>query len=146
MRNYEIMFEQVERVIHKYNQKENVKHNYGGDVFLTQTEIHLIRSIGTEPGIGVKRLAQNHGVTDGAISQMVRKLVGKGLVTKKISQISEAKIELTLTDNGQTCFEEHHRYHVEKNQKWYDILNRLDDSSYKDLVRLVEQIEEQLAP
>ena len=75
---------------------------------------------------------------------MIRKLVNKGLVTKKISQESEAKIELTLTDKGQICAEEHHKYHVEKNKKWGVMLNGLSDKSYKDLLKLFQQIEEQL--
>lgn len=144
MRDYEMILEQVERMIHKYNQKEHIKQQYGADVLLTQTEIHLIRAIGVEPGIGVKKLAQKQGVTDGAISQMIRKLVSKGLVIKRTSQESEAKIELTLTDSGKLCFEEHHKYHGEKNKKWCDMLDRLDDHSYKDLIMLFQQIEEQL--
>lgn len=144
MRDYEMILEQVERMIHKYNQKENIKQNYGVDVPLTQTEIHIIAAIGLEPGIGVKKLAQQKGVTDGAISQMIRKLVSKGLVTKKISQESEAKIELTLTDKGQICFIEHHKYHMKKNKKWCDMLDELDDKSYKELVKLFQRVDEQL--
>lgn len=141
MRDYEMILEQVERLIHKYNQKEDIKQNYGVDVSLTRTEIHMIDSIGEEPGIGVKKLAQKKGVTDGAISQMVRRLVSKGLVIKKISEESEAKIELTLTDKGQICYEEHHKYHVEKNKKWHDLLDKMDDREYEDVVKLLEEIE-----
>jgi DNA-binding MarR family transcriptional regulator len=144
MRDYEMISEQVERIIHRYNQKENVTQNYGMDLSLTQTEVHIIAAIGAEPEIGVKKLAHKKGVTDGAISQMIRKLVSKGLVTKKISRESEAKIELTLTDKGQLCFEAHHKHHVEKNKKWRDMLDGLDDRTYNEIVKLFRQIEEQL--
>jgi Transcriptional regulators len=144
MRDYEAILEQAERMIHKYNQKENVKQDYGVDVSLTQTEIHIIAAIGEEPGIGVKKLAHKKGVTDGAVSQMIRKLVSKRLVTKQISKESEAKIELSLTDKGIQCYKVHQKYHVEKNKKWCDLLDGLDDHTYKELVKLFQQIEEQL--
>lgn len=144
MRDYELLLEQIERIIHKYNQRENVRHNYGVDELLTQTEIHLIAAIGAEPGIGVKKLARKKGVTDGAVSQMIHKLVSKGLVRKMTSPESEAKIELTLTDKGQICFEEHQKYHVEKNAKWCNMFDGIDNKSYKELIRLLQQIEKEL--
>lgn len=144
MRDYEELLEQIERMIHKYNQKENRKLMYGADTLLTQTEVHILASIGEEPGIGVKKLAQLKGVTDGAISQMIRKLVEKALVTKRVSQESEAKIELTLTQKGQVCFAEHQKYHLERNKKWCNLLDELSDGSYKDMVRLFQNMEEEL--
>jgi len=144
MRDYEKLLEQTERMIHKYYQKENVRQNYGEDLLLTQTEIHMITAIGAEPGIGVRQLAQKKGVTDGAVSQMIRKLVNKNLVIKKTSQESDAKIELTLTKEGRRCFKEHQKIHMKKNKQWYGLLDELDDSCYKELVKLFQQTEEQL--
>lgn len=144
MREYEDLFEQVERMIHKYNQRENIRYKYGVEDLLTQTEIHLIAAIGAEPGIGVKKLAQKKGVTDGAVSQMIHKLVNKGLVAKRISSVSEAKIELTLTERGLICFTEHQKYHADKNIKWCNLFNRLDDKSYNEFIRLFQEIEKEL--
>ena len=144
MRDYELLFEQVERVIHKYNQKETKKRDYGVDVSLTQTEIHLIAAIGERPGIGVKALAEMKGVTTGATSQMIKKMVQKGLVRKQISAESEAKIELTLTEKGQICFENHQKYHKEANKKWYQLFDRLDDDGYETLTQILNHMEEML--
>lgn len=145
MRNYSVLLEQVERIIHKYSQKESSKRDYGVDIPLTQTEIHLIAVIGEQPGIGVKGLAKEKGVTDGAASQMVRKLVQKELIQKRVSAESEAKVELTLTEKGKICFEEHRQYHAKENEKWYQILDKLDDEGYETLAQLVAQVEEMLS-
>ena len=145
MRDYEPLLAQVERVIHKYNQRENQKQDYGVDIPLTQTEIHLIAVIGEQPGIGVKALAEIKGVTAGAASQMIKKMVQKGLVCKQISTESEAKIELTLTEKGQICFAEHQKFHEEANRKWYQLLDKLDDNSYGTLTQILTQMEEILA-
>ena len=144
MRDYDFLLDQVERLIHKYNQRENQKHNYGVDVPLTQTEIHLIAVIGEQPGIGVKALAEIKGVTAGAASQMIKKMVQKGLVCKRISAESEAKIELTLTEKGQICFTEHQKLHEEASEKWYRLLDKLDDNSYEMLNQILAQMEEML--
>lgn len=144
MRDYELVLEQLERVIHKYSHRESKKQNYGLDIPLTQTEIHLIAQIGAQPGIGVKALAQKKGVTAGAASQMIKKMVQKGLVCKQISAESEAKIELTLTDKGQICFVEHQKLHEEANKKWYRLLDEIDDNSYVILTEILTQVEEML--
>ncbi len=144
MRDYNIFLEQMERIIHKYSQKESRKRDYGADVLLTQTEVHLIAVIGEQPGIGVKALADVKGVTTGAASQMVRKLVEKGLVKKRISSESEAKVELTLTEKGQVCFKEHQKYHAKTNDKWHQLLDRLDDESYDTLMQILAQVDKML--
>lgn len=144
MRDYNFVFEQVERVIHKYSQREKKKQSYGVDVPLTQTEIHLIAEIGAKPGIGVKALAEAKGVTAGAASQMIKKMVQKGLVCKRIAEESEAKIELTLTEKGQICFVEHQKLHEEANKKWCRLLDKLDDNSYQTLTEILAQMEELL--
>ena len=144
MRDYKTFLNQLERVIHEYNQRENCTQNYGVDVPLTQTEMHMIAVIGEQPGIGVKALAQMKGVTPGAASQMIKKLVQKGLVTKQISPESEAKIELTLTEMGQFCFLEHQKVHEEANQKWYQLLDQVDDQTYNAITQLVKQAEKLL--
>ena len=144
MRDYDFLLDQVERLIHKYNQRENQKYDYGVDIPLTQTEIHLIAVIGEQPGIGVKALAEIKGVTAGAASQMIKKMVQKGLVCKRISAESEAKIELTLTEKGQICFLEHQKLHEEASKKWYRLFDKMDDNSYEMLNRILDQMEEML--
>ena len=81
--------------------------------------------IGEHPEIGIKALAQEKGVTAGTASQMIKKLIQKGLVRKQISAESEAKIELFLTEEGLICFEVHRKVHEEANQKWCKLFDEL---------------------
>ena len=136
---------QVERVIHEYHQRENIPRSYGEDILLTQTEIHMLTVIGEQPGIGTKALAKAKGVTAGAASQMIKKLVQKGLIMKRISADSDAKIELYLTEKGLGCFEEQQRIHREANQKWYRLLDELDDKTYQSMERIINKMEEVLS-
>ena len=86
MRDYDRLLDQIEQFINKYNQIESSSRDYGAGVLLSRTEIHLIAAIGDNPGIGVNKLAVLKGVSDGAVSQMIRKLVQKNLVNKAISK------------------------------------------------------------
>lgn len=144
MRDYDVVLEQLERIIHKYSQKESVKKSYGNDVELTQTEIHLISVIGSKPGISMKDLAAAKGVTPGATSQMIKKMIGKGLVEKRISKESEAKIELFLTKTGNECFSSHQSHHKKANQKWYDMFDKLDDNTYMAVKNLIAEAEDKI--
>ena len=61
----------IERVLHKYMQLEEMPFNYGDGIKLTQREIHVIDTIGTNPDINMTQLAEMHGITKGAVSQMI---------------------------------------------------------------------------
>ena len=87
--------------------------DYGTGVPLYRTEIHTIRAIGENPGINVTRLADHMGVTKGAVSQTVTKLVKKRLIRKTYSADNVKEILLELTDLGWTGFRTHEQFHME---------------------------------
>ena len=49
MNKYIEIAQMLERVIHKYNESENVKRYYGTDIMLTRKEIHTVQLIGQYP-------------------------------------------------------------------------------------------------
>ncbi len=132
-RNYDEFFSVIDRLISKHNKLENATRCYGLEFPLTGTEIHVLDEIGRCPGIGIKGIAINKGVTEGATSQLVKKLIKKGLVKKQISEESEAKVNLTLTAKGKICYKKHKEYHEEGNRIWYETLDSLED---KDFIKI----------
>ena len=70
----------IERVLHKYMRLEEMPFTYGDGIRLTQREIHVIDTIGTNPDINMTQLAEMHGITKGAVSQMIYRLLDKGYV------------------------------------------------------------------
>ena len=64
---------------------------------------------------------------------------------KRISAESDAKIDLYLTEKGLGCFEEQQRIHREANQKWYRLLDELDDKTYQSMERIINKMEEVLS-
>lgn len=141
-RNYDELFEIIDRLINMRNRLENGRRRYGLEFPLTGTEIHVLDEIGRCPGIGIKGIAQSKGVTEGATSQLVKKLIKKGLVKKQISEESEARVNLTLTDTGRICYREHETYHKEKNKRWYETLDQLEDKDFMKIKTILIKLDE----
>lgn len=131
----------LERVVHKYNKIENMKRLYDTDIMLTPKEIHTIQLIGQYPQIGIIDLAQRQGVTKGATSQMVKKLVEKGFVIKRQSLASEAEICLELTELGQRAYQGHADYHQNIGRQWKEILDQMSEADLQVLIRFIESVE-----
>lgn len=142
MRDYSDVFLLVERVVHKLTHREKKKKLYSGEIPLTQTEMNVLAAIGAAPAIGVTELARQKGVTNGAISQMLRKLAEKNLIQKMVSPKSDAMVELYLTETGKKCFEEYTTKHREEVAQWCALLDILDDETYHSLKSVLEGLDQ----
>ena len=74
------------------------------------SEIHTVQAIGKSAGINVTQLAERMGVTKGAVSQMVSRLVEKGMVQKARAQDNAKEVCLNLTELGRVGFHNHERF------------------------------------
>lgn len=144
MSKYNEIAKDFERVVHKYYKSEDLKRHYGTDMLLTRKEIHTIQFIGEYPRIGVVELAELQGVTKGATSQMVKKLVEKGLVIKKQSQSSESEICLELTELGQKAFKGHEDFHKSSGKQWEQILDQMSKDDLKIIKQFISSLEKML--
>lgn len=131
----------LERVIHKYNQWENKQRTYGTDTVLSKAEIHTIAAVGDNPGINITALADILGITKGAASQMIYKLVEKGAVEKKVSPNSDTEVVLNLTGDGQKNYVAHREYHLQTNDESIKLLKDVPDSFFTYMIELFSAIE-----
>ena len=83
---------------------------YGTGVPLHGSEIHTIQAIGKSAGINVTQLAEKMGVTKGAVSQMVSRLVGKGMVQKEPARDNAKEVVLGLTELGLLGCRNHEKF------------------------------------
>ncbi|HEX3077148.1 MAG TPA: MarR family transcriptional regulator [Lachnospiraceae bacterium] len=141
MRDYSKSSELMERIIHKYNQTENKLRNYGTGILLTRTEIHTIDLIGNNEGINITQLALKQGITKGAVSQMIYKLVNKGLVTKHVSPDSDTEVRMELTEEGITAYQAHQRFHMETNEEFFQLLQNMPDETYDQMITVLMEFE-----
>lgn len=96
------LIDQFLKILHLYSVISRKPVDYGTGDLLYFTEIHTIAAIGRNREINLSRLSENMGVTRGAISQTVRKLVSKNLVVKANTNLKE--FSLRLSDKGQAAY------------------------------------------
>lgn len=128
--------EQSELLIHKYTQYESISRDYGLGYEMTMNEIHTVAFVGNNKGLNLKTLADGMGVTKGAASQTISKLVKKGLITKERSEKSEAQICLSLTSEGRKAYEGHLEHHRKSGKKWYGALLELTEQEIDNFLNV----------
>jgi len=111
------------------------------DIFLHMAEIQTILAIGKNENINVTNLAKFRGITKGAISQMINKLVKKGLVIKNISSQTDNEVMIQLTKRGKEVFEEQKRYNEFLNQKVAEILSGIPEEAVNDFMNISSSLE-----
>jgi DNA-binding MarR family transcriptional regulator len=133
----------MERILNKTVREFNKKKKYK-DIMLSVTELHTIVAIGDNEGINLMNLAKLKGVTKGASSQMVYKLVKKGLVIKKPSEHSDKEIQLFLTLLGRDVYKQHTRFHKNNRIKISIMLDAFSDDTYNEFVKVLENYDKLL--
>lgn len=144
MRDYREIAWLMEKIIHKYNQFEKMPQKYCDGIMLTQSEIHTVAIIGDEEGINVTELAAKRGITKGAASQMIYRLVDKGLVEKRVSPKSDAALNLYLTELGERARSEHRKMHETTGEKFATFMEQVPDDKFAYMLEFLKAFDEEL--
>jgi DNA-binding MarR family transcriptional regulator len=107
------LIDQFLNILHLYSVISRKPKDYGTGDLLYFTETHTITVVGDSRKINMTRLAEKMGVTKGAISQTVRKLVSKGLIIKSNPENNRKEINLKLSVNGQIVYKGQESFHRE---------------------------------
>lgn len=91
------------KILHLYSVISRKPKDYGTGDLLYFTEIHTITMVGRNKEINMTRLAEMMGVTRGAISQTIRKLVNKNLILKSNST-NKKEFNLKLSEKGDVVY------------------------------------------
>ncbi|MDP4146915.1 MAG: MarR family transcriptional regulator [Bacillota bacterium] len=137
----EIMIHKFEKVMNKYNAWEKKPRYYGTRDLLYRSEVHTIDAIGKNNKINVTELAQYLGITKGAISQMVDKLIKKGMVNKKMVSDTENEVSLELTEKGALAYRGHEEYHKELYTEISEHLVHLSDKNVETFLDILNVLE-----
>ena len=110
---YEQLMYLLDAVLTKTESLHAPSNDFGTGVPIYRKEIHTVQAIGRYPKINITALSEHMGVTKGAISQTVAKLIKKGMVRKQYAQGSKKELILELTDLGWTGFRNHEKFHMD---------------------------------
>ena len=101
----------IHRILNKYERLESTAIQVTPEKVITHRELHAIQAIGEIENINITGLGTHFGVTKSAASQLISKLVQKGMVAKEQSPRSGKELNLALTDLGWQAYELHEKYH-----------------------------------
>jgi DNA-binding MarR family transcriptional regulator len=137
----EIIVHKFEKVMNKYIASEKKPKYYGTKDLLYRAEVHTIDGIGKNNKINVTQLALYLGITKGAVSQMVDKLIKKDMVTKKMISDTENEVSLELTEKGALVYKGHEEYHKEFYTKISEHLGHLSDKNIESILDTINALE-----
>lgn len=130
------------RIVNKYRMIDEFPRYFEtADVFLHMAEIQTILAIGKNEDVNVTNLAKFEGITKGAVSQMIKKLVKKGLVIKNVSFKTENEVVLRLTEKGKDVFKEQQQYNDFLNERIAAIISKMPKETINGLVDLSFDLE-----
>ena len=107
----EKMILQMFRIASKFARAEQNPIELDNGETLSTREIHTIAAVGQRRRMNVTQIGECFGVTKGAASQMVKRLVAKGYIAKRLSAHSNKEYEISLTEMGKDAFAAHERMH-----------------------------------
>ena len=110
---YERIMSKFDRVVTVMESMHAPSLSFGTGVAMYRREIHTIQAIGKNPGINITLLAEYMGVTKSAVSQIIKKLIKKGLVCKTYAPGNAKEVILELMDLGMIGFRNHEKFHAE---------------------------------
>jgi DNA-binding MarR family transcriptional regulator len=84
---------------------------YGVDFPLYHAEVHLLEAIKANVGANVSELARHLFLTSGAVSQVTKKLLDKGLIEAYSKPGNRKEVFCRLTALGQRICEGHQKHH-----------------------------------
>ena len=90
----------------------NQPRDYLAEAKITPAEAQVVTMIYNHPGITITEAADNRCSTTGAISQIVSKLVKRGLVLRKKEDNNAKNVHLYLTENGVFLAAAHKNYNL----------------------------------
>ena len=99
------------RIIYIFGQLERMPRDFGVGHLLYPSEVHVVDSIGKNPGIKLTDLAKTLGITKGAVPKIIRKLEAKGLVVRYQAEKNNKEVLFRLTDLGRKAGDGHTQFH-----------------------------------
>ena len=120
---------------------DSLPHHYGENV-LYQAEAYIVNWIGRKPDITTTELADVLKKTPSACSQIIRKLISKGLVEQTRNEQNKRQYILRLTDSGRQLYKDHIAFNESCQRETFALLADLTDGELAAHLKVQERLNE----
>jgi DNA-binding MarR family transcriptional regulator len=135
------------RILHLYSALDKRPKDFGTGDLLYVSEIHAIHYIGGNPEINMTQLAELSGVTRGAISQTVKRLVSKRYIARYRVK-NNKEVNLRLSDKGYLINQRYEDFERERfvfAEKLYENASKEDITLIRNLFGIIYENMKQMA-
>jgi len=135
------------RILHLYSVIDKKPKDFGTGDLLYVSEIHAIHYISGNPEINMTQLAEMSGVTRGAISQTVKRLVGKRYIARYRVK-NNKEVNLRLSDKGYLINKHYEEFEKERfvfAEKLYENASREDINLIRNLFGIIYENMKQMS-
>lgn len=130
------------RVSNRFNDIEKIPFSYGSKFLLNPSDVHTIKKIALNKNINVTNLAKLDGITKGAMSKRIKKLISKGLVFKTSSPKNENEVILNLTKEGKDVFNHYNKHLQELNSSISELYSNIPEEIIYEFKNIALKTEE----
>lgn len=102
---------------------------------LTLPQMHTLEVLGTCGSLRMKELSEKMGITTGALTVLVDRVVRAGLVERRPNEQDRRSIQVELTEEGRRYFTEHHQHHLGLTQDMAAALEPQEQEAFLDMLR-----------
>ena len=111
-----------------------------GGLRLHPSELHLLLAIRGEPQANATRLAARLGITKGAVSQVMKRLKGKGVIAKHADPAQKNEVTVSFTGLGRKGLSAFVAERASTHKRFCAYLSALPEDEKKTLRRFLEQV------
>lgn len=132
----------LEKIIclsNKISQNNKSANRYDTNHVLYTSEIHMIEAIDNYKNVNASKLAATMGITNGAVNQVAKKLIKKGLIEPYKMDDNKKDIYYRLTNQGQVANLAHSNYHK---QQYIHIEQFVDSLSSEKIATITDFLSE----
>jgi DNA-binding MarR family transcriptional regulator len=115
---------------------------YGVDFPLHHAEVHMLETIKVNEEANVGELAQRLGMTSGAVSQVTKKLLDKGLIEAYKKPGNRKEVFSRLTSLGEQVCEGHQKHHENMFSILREFMSRLNEKEAQIIFDFLDALSE----
>jgi DNA-binding MarR family transcriptional regulator len=138
--------EKINKAVTILSNEKKIARDYGIGFPLNHAEVHLLDTINEHPGENTSQLALRNGITKGAVAQITKKLLEKGLIRAFQAPENRKEVYFELTKPGKKAVLGHNRHHERLNAGLRQYFETLSDKEMKTILTFLDHVIEGNTP
>ena len=127
------------QLFNRYMELSKKKHEYCEGIILYPSEIHTVEYIAVSSTTNFTEIANQMGLTRGAVSKMIGRLENLGLLVRYKYHPKQKEIYIHLTEAGVQAYEGHKKYHATMWQQLSQYFESLEGSQQRIILEFLDK-------